>query len=102
MIEKTPRKIYVAGPMTGLPGFNRPAFHAYAAQVEASGHIALNPAIFPLGLTNPEYMELCRPMVAIADEIHMLPGWVNSEGAMMEHHWATCSGKVIRYVGVTQ
>lgn len=102
MIEQTPLKVYVAGPMTGLPDFNRPAFHAYAGQVEACGHIALNPAIFPLGLTHAQYMELCRPMVAIADEIHMLPGWANSKGAQMEHDWATCSGKVIRYVGVSQ
>lgn len=99
MIEQIQRKIYVAGPMTGLPNFNRPAFHAYAAQIEASGHIALNPAIFPLGLTHAQYMELCRPMVAIADELHFLPGWVNSKGALMEHQWATCSGKRIHYVG---
>ncbi|ANT70242.1 MULTISPECIES: DUF4406 domain-containing protein [Aeromonas] len=94
------RKIYVAGPMTGLPDFNRPAFFAYAAQLGEEGHIVLNPATLPLGLAHSEYMELCRPMVALADEIHMLPGWVSSRGALVEHEWATMAGKTIRYVGV--
>lgn len=96
----TPRKIYIAGPMTGLPDFNRPAFNAYAAKLEAEGHIVLNPATLPLGLEHWQYMLLCQPMVAVADEVHLLPGWANSTGALTEHEWATSLGKVIRYTGL--
>ena len=44
-------KTYIAGPMTGLPEFNRPAFNAAAKEIAASGHVPLNPAILPDGLS---------------------------------------------------
>ena len=34
-------KIYVAGPMTGLPGLNFPAFHSATAQLRAQGGLVL-------------------------------------------------------------
>lgn len=95
---QTPRKIYLAGPMTGLPDFNRPAFFRQAEQVAASGHIVLNPAVLPLGLAHHEYMAICLPMVEIADELLMLPGWEQSKGAKMEHSKAQDLGKPINYL----
>ena len=94
------RKVYIAGPMTGLPDFNHPAFNAYAAKLEAEGCIVLNPAILPMGLEHYQYMLIGQSMLVVADEVHLLPGWVNSKGALMEHQWATCSGKRIHYVGL--
>lgn len=41
------RKIYLAGPMSGLPDLNYPAFHAAAAKLRAMGHVVLNPAENP-------------------------------------------------------
>ncbi|MGY3959487.1 DUF4406 domain-containing protein [Aeromonas popoffii] len=38
-------KIYIAGPMTGLPNFNRDAFNAEAQRLLGLGHVALNSAI---------------------------------------------------------
>ena len=32
-------RIYIAGPMSGLPEFNHPAFHAAAAQLRGAGYI---------------------------------------------------------------
>ena len=43
-------KIYIAGPMSGLPGFNRQAFNRAAGHVVRRGNVALNPAILPDGL----------------------------------------------------
>lgn len=94
-----PRKIYIAGPMTGRVDANRPAFHLQAYKLVQAGHVALNPAVLPDGLEHHEYMAICRPMVEIADEVHMLPGWEHSKGAMMEHQWASQLGKPIRFVG---
>ena len=39
-----PLKIYCAGPMTGLPELNFPAFHAEAARLRAFGYEVINPA----------------------------------------------------------
>ncbi len=39
--------IYIAGPMSGLPDCNRPAFHAEANHQRERGHIPLNPATLP-------------------------------------------------------
>ena len=93
------RKIYIAGPMTGLIDANRPAFHLHAFKVAQAGHVALNPAVLPDGLQHHEYMAICKPMVEIADEVHMLPGWEPSKGAMQEHQWATAMGKEVLFVG---
>lgn len=40
------KKIYIAGPMTGLPEFNRPNFHLMATRLEKEGYSVLNPAVF--------------------------------------------------------
>ena len=94
-----PLKIYIAGPMTGLVDANRHAFNGHAVTLAEAGHVALNPAVLPDGLAHHEYIAICKPMVEIADEVHMLPGWERSKGATMEHGWATEAGKPIRFVG---
>lgn len=91
------RKIYIAGPMSGLPNFNRDAFNAAAYGVLMDGNIPLNPAYFPDGLTQCEYMQLCCPMVMMADELLMLSGWEKSALAKVEHELALKCGNVINY-----
>ena len=44
-------------------------------------------------------MQICLPMVAVADELVMLPGWEGSEGAYIEFLLAKKSGKTIRALG---
>lgn len=83
-------RIYVAGPMTGLPDFNFPAFNAAAAQLRALGYDVENPA------ENPEppcgswlaYMRMAIVQVAKCDALVLLPGWEQSKGARVEFQLA--------------
>lgn len=77
-------KIYIAGPMTGLAEFNRPAFMFTAARLTGRGHVALNPAVLPDGLTQAQYMDICLAMLRCAHAIYLLDGWEKSAGARAE------------------
>lgn len=81
-------KIYIAGPMTGYPDYNRAAFNAKASELMSEGHIVLNPAVLPGGLCQSEYMDICLAMVRSADAIYLLKGWEASAGARAEHAMA--------------
>ena len=89
--------IYLAGPMSGIPMFNRPAFNLEAYRLNNQGHSVLNPAMLPDGLTQAQYMSICLPMVITADEVRMLSGWGNSSGAIAEHALALKLCKEITY-----
>ncbi|MFS7220773.1 DUF4406 domain-containing protein [Rahnella inusitata] len=78
-------KVYIAGPMTGLPQFNRPAFHQAALNLSFEKHVPLNPAILPDGLTEADYMAVGITMLQRADAIFLLTGWQFSAGARAEH-----------------
>lgn len=83
-------RTYIAGPMTGLPDLNFPAFHREAAYFRAQGHEVVNPAEI-----NPDpaagWKDCMRADIrelVTCDEVVMLPGWENSKGASLEHHIA--------------
>jgi hypothetical protein len=78
-------RIYIAGPMTGLPDFNRQAFYSAEAKLLEAGHIVLSPAVLPTGLTQLQYMDICFAMLRAADAIYMLSGWEHSPGARAEN-----------------
>lgn len=90
-------KIYVAGPMSGLPAFNFPAFHAYAAQLRADGWHVVNPAEINPDSALPWAECMRRDIAALVtcDAIHLLSGWRASKGATLEHHIAERLGLVI-------
>lgn len=88
-------RVYISGPMTGLPEFNYPAFHAAEAEWAAAGWEVLNPARNADGdTTHPWafYIRLDIPLVLSADAIAMLPGWENSRGANLERTIAEALG----------
>ncbi|WP_431296520.1 DUF4406 domain-containing protein [Rahnella sp. PAMC 25559] len=85
-------KVYIAGPMTGLPHFNRPAFNQAALNLSFDKHVPLNPAILPDGLTEADYMAVGITMLQRADAIFLLTGWQFSAGARAEHALALKSG----------
>lgn len=87
-------RIYIAGPMSGLPNLNYPAFNAMAAVLRAQGFHVENPA------ENPEphcrswlgYMRMAVRQLSTCDAVFMLPGWRNSRGACIEHQLAVGLG----------
>ena len=112
--------LYVAGPMTGIKGFNFQNFVDADAALLAGGHTTFNPAVHEIeqGIVPwPEILEmegtqeelaaldhefsfseaLVRDMTAIAeaDGVILLPGWQNSSGATLEVAAALWTGKRI-------
>lgn len=92
------KKVYIAGPMTDLPNFNRDAFNKVAASLISDGHIPLNPAILPDGLEQKEYMMISGSMLYCADTIALLPGWEKSKGAVAEYGLALKLGIEILFI----
>ncbi|PKH62585.1 hypothetical protein CXF83_15020 [Shewanella sp. Choline-02u-19] len=78
------RKVYIAGPMSGLPDCNRTRFHLAADYLHVLGRVVLNPASLPAGLSEPEYMQIGLAMMMCCDEIYLLDGWGQSFGARAE------------------
>lgn len=98
------KRIYLAGPMTGLPQQNFPAFHREAAHLRAEGHEVVNPAeinggadelVATANMTPEQLAEHWRqclrndiPALLGCDAIYLLPGWERSKGASLEHYIA--------------
>ncbi|HHQ2816961.1 DUF4406 domain-containing protein [Pseudomonas aeruginosa] len=82
--------IYLAGPMTGLPEFNYPAFHAEAARLRDLGYHVENPAENPAPAcgTWAGYMRKALVQLVTCDAIALLPGWPSSRGANIERSLA--------------
>lgn len=90
-------KVYVAGPMTGLPDFNYPAFHQAAEKLRALGHHVENPAenVNESGDWS-QWMRLAIAQLVTCDAVALLPGWGSSVGARLEHQIAILLGLDVR------
>lgn len=82
-------RVYIAGPMTGHPDFNFPAFHAAAAAWRAQGWDVFNPAEEfggNTGLPYRAYVEHDLTALLQCDAVAMLHGWdgPESRGAVWE------------------
>lgn len=93
------KKIYIAGPMTGLPELNFPAFHAAAAALREQGLTVINPAeINPdVGADWIDCMRADIQQLVTCDGIYLLPGWEKSRGAKLEHHIADALGMDVSF-----
>lgn len=111
-------RIYLCGPMSGLPSFNLPAFRAAAAELRGFGYDVVSPAEIDEehGLPNALLVAspdgdiatlpqtwgdmLARDVKVIADggitDIVVLPGWEKSKGARLEVFVGLLKGLDIR------
>ena len=93
-------RIYISGPMTGLPDLNFPAFHAAAAALRAKGIDVVNPA--ELNADNQGDWASCMKadIKALCDctALALLPGWEDSSGAHLEMHLAHRLGMKVRKI----
>jgi hypothetical protein len=79
-------KLYIAGPMTGLPEFNYPAFREAAGWLSALGHAVEDPST-NVNPTPDDYHGWLRAGLAQlirCQGIALLPGWEASGGARLE------------------
>lgn len=107
-------RLYLAGPMTGIPHFNYPAFNAAAHDLRQRGHVVFSPAehdtqMFGRDISNPtgsaeqaaaehgfdrraalkaDLSWICEH----AEGIALLPGWERSSGARAEKSLADALG----------
>jgi hypothetical protein len=87
--------LYLAGPMTGLPKHNRPAFQKAHAALTQIGYMVINPAANGLPVDAPWQRHMradIAEMVKVCDAVATLPGSESSRGARIEITLATGLG----------
>lgn len=79
-------RMYLSGPMSGLPDFNYPTFRRIAADLTSRGYVVSNPADngLPDGLSWEDYIRTDIRMLLDCDAVVVLPGWETSRGASLE------------------
>ena len=100
-------RLYLSGPMRGLPQFNRAAFDEAAAKLRAKGHEVFSPPEHSANLFGPQALDdadgdearlggdpltISRTLFhgdltqicLWADAVALLPGWQDSRGASAE------------------
>ena len=85
--------LYLSGPISSREETYREAFGKVEEHLNELGHIVLNPAKLPSGLSYQEYMLIDKAMLNVADGIVMLRGWEESYGAKEELKLALTEGK---------
>ncbi|PKR57483.1 DUF4406 domain-containing protein [Thalassospira lohafexi] len=87
--------IYIAGPISGLPDGNKPAFDHAQDMLTKAGHIVMSPHSLPFGMPESSYMDICLAMVRACERVVLLKGWENSLGVAAEQALAHKLGKTV-------
>src|SRR5690349_7416021 len=92
-------RIYLSGPMQGLPGDNIQAFRHQAATLRAQGYLIEDPSEHFAGMRGlPRHRYLATDVQVLIEKcraIALMPGWQYSEGAKLELQIAIDRGYLI-------
>lgn len=93
------KRIYIAGPISGMPQYNRKAFEHAKGILKAGGYIPVSPLDFvPEGEEEKPYVHYIKQGLDLLDSCQaalFLPGWRRSPGARIERIFARREGKAI-------
>jgi hypothetical protein len=84
-------RIYVAGPMTGIPKKNFPEFAKATKALRKLGYFVINPAELDVHEPKSTWEDCLRrdiKQLISCDAVALLPGHENSRGARLETHIA--------------
>jgi len=102
-------RIYIAGPMTGLPNNNRDAFVYAWKELTEAGFEAVSPHFLESSIPETLRRNLGLPAVyrqvlpidifalSTSDAVLALPAWEGSKGAHFEYHY--CNLCMIPWIG---
>ncbi|WP_206676822.1 DUF4406 domain-containing protein [Mycobacteroides franklinii] len=99
------KRFYIAGPMTGYREYNYPAFAEMAKRLRDAGLNVVSPhELHPADPNVPWDWYLRRDLRELVECTHivLLPGWIQSRGAQLEHHVAEALGMRIVHPGEVQ
>ena len=78
-------RIYIAGPVTGIPERNGAAFDAAMRELVDAGYRVTNPLhLVPPGMESAKAMRRLIPELCARDGVCLLDGWESSAGACVE------------------
>ncbi|MCK9601337.1 MAG: DUF4406 domain-containing protein [Sphaerochaeta sp.] len=91
-------RIYIAGPMTGYPDYNRDAFEVAAIALRLHGHEPHNPreSAVPDDAPWSDHLRADIANLIAQEAVAVLPGWECSRGAALEVHIARAIGMNVK------
>ena len=92
MAKEKPFTVYLAGQMSGLPGYGFDLFHEAAAVLRDNDVVVINPAETAGGVKHMPrrwYFRFDYAVIDVVDAVVVLPNWTNSPGAKGEVIHAT-------------
>lgn len=101
-------RIYISGPITGMPAGNRPAFTAAALQLQGLDHTVINPhdvgdlveqRMHPKEPGWSNYMRTDIVALMCCDAVALLDGWQLSRGSTVERGLAIDLGMTVMPLG---